>query len=126
MAWPRFAGSAPMSEPRGVEALEQRLQLTGGFTPADRDRILRVLGPLAKHLAKWKPEQIALQASVKHRDGKEQKVTLEVVLPGMPPLVASSVDREIDRALVEVRKDLIRQIEDAKDRREPHKGKRAH
>ena len=126
MAWPRFAGSAPMSEPRGVEALEQRLQLTGGFTPADRDRILRVLGPLAKHLAKWKPEQIGLQASVKHRDGKEQKVTLEVVLPGMPPLVASSVDREIDRALVEVRKDLIRQIEDAKDRREPHKGKRAH
>jgi ribosome-associated translation inhibitor RaiA len=126
VAWPRFAGSAPMSEPRGVEALEQRLQLTGGFTPADRDRILRVLGPLAKHLAKWKPEQIGLQASVKHRDGKEQKVTLEVVLPGMPPLVASSVDREIDRALVEVRKDLIRQIEDAKDRREPHKGKRAH
>ena len=126
MAWPRFAGSAPMNEPRGVEALEQRLQLTGGFTPADRDRILRVLGPLAKHLAKWKPEQIGLQASVKHRDGKEQKVTLEVVLPGMPPLVASSVDREIDRALVEVRKDLIRQIEDAKDRREPHKGKRAH
>jgi hypothetical protein len=126
VAWPRFAGSAPMNEPRGVEALEQRLQLTGGFTPADRDRILRVLGPLAKHLAKWKPEQIGLQASVKHRDGKEQKVTLEVVLPGMPPLVASSVDREIDRALVEVRKDLIRQIEDAKDRREPHKGKRAH
>ena len=115
-----------MSEPRGVGALEERLQLTGGFTPADRDRILRVLGPLAKHLAKWKPEQIALQASVKHRDGKEQKVTLEVMLPGMPPLVASSVDREIDRALVEVRKDLIRQIEDAKDRREPHKGKRAH
>jgi ribosome-associated translation inhibitor RaiA len=115
-----------MSEPRGVEALEERLQLTGGFTPADRDWILRVLGPLAKHLGKWKPEQIALQASVKHRDGNEQKVTLEVVLPGMPPLVASSLDREIDRALVEVRKDLIRQIEDAKDRREPHKGKRAH
>lgn len=126
MAWLGFAGSEPMSESHSVEALEERLQLAGGFTPADRDRILRVLGPLAKHLAKWRPEQIALQASVKHRDGKEQKVTLEVVLPGIPPLVASSVDGEIDRALVEVRKDLIRQVEDAKDRREPHKGKRTH
>jgi ribosome-associated translation inhibitor RaiA len=115
-----------MSDPHTAEAIESRLHLTGGFTPADRDRLLRVLGPLAKHLARWKPEQIELQASVKHRDSKEQKVTLEVVLPGLPPLVASSVDRDIDHALVEARKDLIRQIEDAKDRREPHKGKSKH
>jgi ribosome-associated translation inhibitor RaiA len=39
--------------------------------------------------------------------------------------VASAHHSDLDRALVEARKELSRQIEDAKDRREPRKG-RAH
>jgi ribosome-associated translation inhibitor RaiA len=46
-------------------------------------------------------------------------------LPQVPVLVASAHHRDLDRALVEARKELIRQIDDAKDKREPHKG-RAH
>jgi ribosome-associated translation inhibitor RaiA len=113
-----------MSEQPTTDALAERLRLTGGFTSTDRARLLRALSPLAKHLARWQPEQIALQAAVKDRDTNEQKVTLEVLLPGLPPLVASAADRDINHALIEARKELIRQIEDAKDRQEPHKGGR--
>ena len=58
---------------------------------------------------------------MKNRGGAEQKVTLEARLPRWPSLVATSTDRELDRALAEVRKELIRQIEDKKAKRDPRK-----
>ena len=44
-------------------------------------------------------------------------------LPRWPSLVATSANRELDQALVDVRKDMIRQIEDEKTKRELPKGR---
>jgi hypothetical protein len=46
-------------------------------------------------------------------------VTLEAWIAGWPHLVATSSNPDLDRALVEVRKELIRQIEREHDRRTP-------
>jgi hypothetical protein len=103
--------------------LEERLRLGAGFGAEDRGHVLEILSALSRHLAHWNPEQVDLEISVKNRGGPEQKVTLEAWLPGWPSLVATSADRDLDRALIDVRKDMIRQIEDEKAKREPHKGR---
>ena len=61
--------------------------------------------------------------SLKDTEGPDQKVTLHawLFLAGRAHLVATSHERDLDHALGEVRKDLIRQIEDERSRREPRK-----
>jgi ribosome-associated translation inhibitor RaiA len=108
-----------------TRVVDERLTLGNGFSTADRRFLVEALAPLAPHLLSWPPEQAEVVVTVKDRDGDEQKVTLEARLPQVPVLVASAHHRDLDRALVEARKELIRQIDDAKDKREPHKG-RAH
>jgi hypothetical protein len=103
--------------------LDERLRLGAGFAAADRAHVLDILSSLDRHLAHWSPDRVDLEISVKDRRGPEQKVTLEAWLPGWQPLVATSAGRELDHALVDVRKDMIRRIEDEKTRRGPHKGR---
>jgi ribosome-associated translation inhibitor RaiA len=103
----------------GAEALDGVLRLRAGFTDEERPRVLEALASLAPHLARWEPDQIALELSVKDRGDTDQRVTLQAQLPGLPPLVATSADRDLDRALTEVRRDLIRQLEDVKGKRSP-------
>jgi hypothetical protein len=104
-------------ENSSARILQERLRLGAGFGAEDRDRVLELLAPLGRHLAHWSPEQVDLEISVKNRGGAEQKVTLEAWLPRWPSLVATSTDRELDQVLIEVRKDMIRQIEDEKSKR---------
>jgi ribosome-associated translation inhibitor RaiA len=105
--------------PNPRTALAEELRLGAGFTAEDRPWVVDALAALAPHLARWDPAEVALEASVKHRDGKEQQVSLRADLPGYPPLVASAVDRDLDRALAEAKRELIRQVEDEKKKREP-------
>ncbi|MCS7483934.1 HPF/RaiA family ribosome-associated protein [Umezawaea endophytica] len=104
-----------------TEVLEQRLRLGNGFGPSDQGRVVHALANLAPHLNTWQPAQVDLALSVKERGQKDQKVTFEAFLSGWPPFVATSHEAELDIALTEVRKEMIRQIEDAKSRREPRK-----
>ena len=109
--------SGTESSPTGT--LEERLRLGAGFTAADRPRILGVLSALAPHLSGWEHDQVDLEVSLKDTDGADQKVTLQAWLAGRAHLVATSHERDIHHALAEVRRDLIRQIEDERSRREP-------
>jgi ribosome-associated translation inhibitor RaiA len=104
---------------RRTGALADELRLGAGFTAEERPWVLEALSALVPHLARWDPAEVGLEASVKHRDGKEQQVTLRADLPGYPPLVASAVDRDLDHALAEAKRELIRQVEDEKKKREP-------
>ncbi|WP_214364451.1 HPF/RaiA family ribosome-associated protein [Pseudonocardia sp. H11422] len=104
-----------------IAQLQARVRLGVGFGLTDRDRVLRGLSGLAKHLSGWDPEQVDLEVSVKDRERPEQRVTLNLWLTGWPHLVAGSRLTDLDQALVEARKDLIRRIEDEKSRRGPHK-----
>ena len=99
--------------------LEERLRLGAGFGAADRLRILGALSALAPHLSGWEHEQVDLEVSLKDADGPDQKVTLQAWLARRAHLVATSDERDLDHALAEVRRDLIRQIEDERSRREP-------
>jgi len=105
-------------EPRS-DALDEMLRLGMGFADTDRRWILHALAALVPHLARWDPTEVDVEISVKHRDGKEQQVTLRADLPGYPPLVAKAADRQLDRAIVEAKRELIRQVEDEKRKREP-------
>jgi hypothetical protein len=114
-----------MSDPEdsSTQILAERLRLGAGFSAEDSDHVLELLAPLGRHLVRWSPEDVDLELLVKNRGGAEQKVTLEAWLPGWPSLVATAVNRDLDHALVEVRKDVIRQIEDQKGKHEPRKGR---
>jgi ribosome-associated translation inhibitor RaiA len=64
---------------------------------------------------------VDLEISVKDRTGPEQKITLEALLPGLGLVVATSAHRDLDHALIEARKELIRQIDDEKAKRSGYK-----
>jgi ribosome-associated translation inhibitor RaiA len=107
------------TEPSPTELLERRLRLAHGFASGDRARVIAALGSLPKHLAHWNPERVELEVSVKDRDGPEQRVTLEARLPKWPPLVATAHHSDLDHAVAEARKDLIRRIDNEKTKRLP-------
>ncbi len=103
--------------------LGERLRLGAGFGAGDRDHVLELVSPLGRHLAHWSPERVDLEISVKNRGGAEQTVTLEAWLPRWPSLVARSAERELDHAVTNVRKEMIRLIEDKKAKRDPRKAR---
>jgi ribosome-associated translation inhibitor RaiA len=99
--------------------LDDRLRLGTGFGLADRPWVVKTLAGLVPHLSGWRPEKVDLEISVKERDGRDQRITLEAFLGGWPTIVATSAEQDLDQGIVEVRKELIRQIEDAKSRHDP-------
>jgi ribosome-associated translation inhibitor RaiA len=105
--------------------LEEHLRLGAGFAVADRPRIIRALSALGPHLSGWGHGQVDLEVSLKDTEGPDQKVTLQAWLGGRIHLVATSHEHDLDHALAEVRKELIRQIEDERSRREPRKRRKA-
>ena len=108
------------TQPGGRRAvLDEALHLSGGFSEADRSRVLDSLSALGPHLSRWTPPGMRVEASVKDRAGKEQTVTLLAELPGYPTLVAKGAHPNLDSALSEAKRELIRQLEDEKKKRDP-------
>jgi hypothetical protein len=103
--------------------LEERLRLGAGFAAADRPRVVSALSALAPQLSGWEHDRADLEVSLKDTDGPDQKVTLQAWLGGRTHLVTTSHERDLDHALAEVRRELIRQIEDERSRREPRRQK---
>jgi ribosome-associated translation inhibitor RaiA len=101
------------------DVLDDVLRLGAGFADEDRRWVLDALESLVPHLARWDSAEVDVEISVKDRDGKEQQVTLQADLPGYPPVVAKAANRHLDRAIGEAKRELVRQIEDAKSKREP-------
>jgi ribosome-associated translation inhibitor RaiA len=68
--------------------------------------------------------QVDLELSLKDTEGPDRKLTLQAWLAGRVHLVATSHQRDLDHALAEVRKELVRQIEEKKPRRQSGKGRK--
>ena len=102
------------------EILDDVLRLGVGFADNDRSWILDALESQAPHLARWEPSKVDVEIYVQDRDGKKQQVTLRADLPGYPPLIARAAYRQLDRAVAEAKHELVRQIDDAKGKREPN------
>lgn len=106
------------------DVLDEVLRFGTGFKDGERPWVQEALSALAPHLARWSADDVDVEISVKDRDGKEQHVTLRADLPGYSPLVAVAADPNLDRALAEAKRELIRQIEDHKSMREPKHNRR--
>jgi ribosome-associated translation inhibitor RaiA len=101
------------------DVLGDVLRLGAGIADGDRRWVLDALESLAPHLARWDSATVDVEICVKDRRGKEQQVTLLADLPGYPPVVAKAANQQLDRAIAEAKRELVRQIEDAKGKREP-------
>lgn len=105
----------------GKASLAQ-LRLGAGFTEGDRERVEQRLEKLNRRLKRFPAEGTELWLTVKDRDSTSQQLTLECLAPRYAPLVATSNEPDLRAALLEVREELGRQINDAvTKRREGHR-----
>jgi hypothetical protein len=111
-------------ERTAASVLADRFRLGTGLGEDERETILERMQPLGRRLASFSPETVELELSVKEREGADQRVTLECWMAGRDRLVSTSRRPAFDDALVEVRDDMIRRINDATTRREPRNNRR--
>jgi hypothetical protein len=104
-----------------TSTLEERLRLGAGFAAADRMRILSALAALEPHLSGWEHDQVDLELSLKTPRARTRRSPFRPGWRDWAHLVATSHERSLDHALAEVRRELIRQIEEERSRREPRK-----
>lgn len=93
------------------------LRLGDGFTEDEWEGITDRLEKLNRRLEKFPAGAVDLTISVKERETQAQKVTLECVLPKFPPIVATSQEPALKDAIMEVREELWRQMDEAINRR---------
>ncbi|HUH07992.1 MAG TPA: HPF/RaiA family ribosome-associated protein [Egibacteraceae bacterium] len=110
-------GDADEQPEEGQRASLAQLRLGAGFGQDERERIVQRLSKLDRRLRKFPSEGTDLELSVKDRGSTTQKVTLECWLPKFPRVVATSREQDLRAALMEVREDLWRQIDDAVGKR---------
>ena len=108
-----------MSEHDDPATVESSLRLGSGFNADERDRIVAGWGRLTSRLGSFPNGAVELEISVKERATSSQRTVLEAWVAGRDRLVATSEEADLDKALTEVRDDLIRQLTDAKNRTEP-------
>ncbi len=95
-----------------------RLRIVPEFKSSEHERIKELMfGRLERRLARWEPEQIELEVSVKDRDTSKQRMALECWISGENKIVATSTESDLMKGVVEVRDDLWRQIDKAVNRR---------
>jgi len=107
----------PARLPDRAQAGLAQLRLSGEFTEADRPRIAERLSKLDRRLRRFPADGTDLHLTVKNREQPGQKVTLEAWLPKFGHFAATSTQVDLRAALMDVREDLWRQIDDAVNRR---------
>jgi ribosome-associated translation inhibitor RaiA len=95
------------------------LRVGGGFSQSDRNWIVEQFATLDARLVSFPVDTTELEVSVKDREAKGQKVTLECWIAGRQKIVTTSGEEDLHDALNDVRDDLRRRLNDAKTRQEP-------
>ncbi len=103
----------------GTATVEESLRLGNGFSEDERGPIVEGWTSLDSRLRSFGAGTVEMELSVKERGEPSQRTVLEAWISGQTRVVATSSEPDLDRALHEVRDDLIRQLTDAKDRTEP-------
>lgn len=99
------------------------LTVHGDLHGHDVEKLIDHWSKLDSRLRSFDAGTVDMQLFVKDRDTKSQHVTLDVKIDGYGPLVASSSSADLDHAFNEVRDEMIRQLTDAKGKREPQNNK---
>jgi ribosome-associated translation inhibitor RaiA len=103
---------------------ENAIRVGAGFVAKERPHVLDSLSTLGPHLGRWDPRDVDIDVSLQDRGGNEQRITLRTRLPGLAPLVAVAENADVNRALGEAKRELIRQLEHQKAGREPMNNRR--
>lgn len=105
--------------------VDECLRVHGDLAAAEIADFVHHCHNLDARLRSFEPDSVVLDLYVKERGQPSQHVTLEAKIARWPVLVATATDADLDRALLHVRDELIRQITDAKKRREPGHDRRS-
>ncbi|MFI6325141.1 hypothetical protein ACIBG8_47030 [Nonomuraea sp. NPDC050556] len=103
--------------------IAERLRIATGFAQKEHEWIGERFESLYRRLRGHEPDSVDMELSIKDRDTAEQRATLELWVSGWPRLVATSRKTDLSAAVTEVRDDMIRQVDDTKEKREPNKNR---
>ncbi|WP_326550656.1 HPF/RaiA family ribosome-associated protein [Micromonospora sp. NBC_01813] len=108
-----------MSARTDAATVGECLNLGAGFGQRDRAWIVEQFSVIDGRLAAFPADSTRLELSVKDREVRGQKVTLECLIAGWPKIVTTSGEEDLRAALNDVRDDLRRRLNDTKTRQEP-------
>lgn len=108
-----------MSVAANPATVDDCLRVGAGFSQGDRNWIVEQFATLDTRLAAFHADETELELSVKDREARGQKVTLECWIAGRQKIVTTSSEEDLRAALNDVRDDLRRRLNDAKTRQEP-------
>jgi ribosome-associated translation inhibitor RaiA len=103
--------------PDATPASIDQLRFQKGFSEAERTKITEQLRRLDRRLARFPAGEVDMELSVKERDSASQYVVLECWIAGKDRFVATSRERNLNDAVLEVREGLWRQIDRSVNRR---------
>jgi ribosome-associated translation inhibitor RaiA len=109
----------PMSAVANPATVDECLRVGAGFSQGDLNWIAEQFTPLDARLAAFDADTTALYISVKDRESPGQKVTMEATIGGREKLVVTSSEDDLHAAIMDVRDDLKRRLNDAKTKHEP-------
>ncbi|WP_243706231.1 HPF/RaiA family ribosome-associated protein [Micromonospora sp. KC721] len=112
-----------MSAATNPATVAECLRVGAGFSQSDRDWIVAQFATLDARLATFHADATELEVSVKDRETRGQKVTLECWIAGWQKIVTTSGEEDLRAALNDVRDDLRRRLNDTKTRQEPRNNK---
>jgi hypothetical protein len=98
-------------------ATVDQLRIEFGFEESERPRVIELLRKLDRQLKRFPADAVDMELTVKDRDTVDQKVTMDVRLPSLPRIVATSKEMPLRDALMDVREDVLRQIKEVLARR---------
>jgi ribosome-associated translation inhibitor RaiA len=108
-----------MSAVSNPATVEDCLRVGAGFSQGDRIWLTQLFATLDARLASFHADATELEISVKDREAKGQKVTLECWIGGRDKIVTTSTLEDLHAAVMDCRDDLRRKLNDAKSRQEP-------
>jgi hypothetical protein len=106
------ADEAAAAEGATERASVAQMRIESGFSEVEHDRIRQQMSKLDRRLNNFPADAVDLELSVKDRDTTSQKVTLEAWLPKFPHMAVTSKEDDFHDALMDVREDMLRQIDD--------------
>jgi hypothetical protein len=105
------------AQANGGRASVEQLRIEFGFEESERPRIVDVLRKLDRQLQRWSADAVDIHLYVKDRDTLAQKVTMDVRVPNLPRIIATSRETQLHDALMDVRDEALRQIKEQLARR---------
>lgn len=101
------------ADERPSATVADTLRVVPQFRGGETERLVAMLSPsLNQRLARYGANQVEMELSVKDRDTDKQRVVLEawIAQGRRVKFVATSTEPDIDKAVMEVRGDMVTQI----------------